>query len=90
MSPAVDTATRTFAVEILVPNPDRVLKPGSFATAEIETGRESALLVPESVVRSFAGLNKIVLVRDGKASEQQVELGDRQRRHGRGAQRSRR
>jgi membrane fusion protein (multidrug efflux system) len=77
VSPAVDTATRTFAVEILVPNPDRVLKPGSFATAEIEIGREPALLVPESVVRSFAGLNKLVLVRDGKAAEQQVELGDR-------------
>lgn len=77
VSPAVDTSTRTFAVEILVPNPDRVLKPGLFATAEIETGRELALLVPEAAVRSFAGLNKIMLVRDGKASEQQVELGDR-------------
>lgn len=77
VSPAVDTSTRTFAVEILVPNPDRVLKPGLFATAEIETGREPALLVPEAAVRSFAGLNKVVLVRDGKASEQQVELGDR-------------
>ena len=77
VSPAVDTATRTFGVEILVPNPDRTLKPGSFATAEIEIARESALLVPESAVRSFAGLSKIVIVRDGKAAEQQVELGDR-------------
>ena len=77
VSPAVDTSTRTFAVEILVPNPTRTLKPGSFATAEIEIGREQALLVPESAVRSFAGLNKVVLVRDGKAAEQQVELGER-------------
>jgi multidrug efflux pump subunit AcrA (membrane-fusion protein) len=77
VSPAVDTSTRTFAVEISVPNPQRALKPGLFATAEIETGREAALLVPESAVRSFAGLNKVMLVRDGKAAEQQVELGDR-------------
>jgi len=77
VSPAVDTSTRTFAVEIVVPNSQRALKPGLFATAEIETGREEALLVPESAVRSFAGLNKVVLVRDGKAAEQQVELGDR-------------
>jgi multidrug efflux pump subunit AcrA (membrane-fusion protein) len=77
VSPAVDTATRTFTVEILVRNPARMLKPGSFATARIETGRESVLMVPESAVRSFAGLNKVVLVRDGKAAEQQVELGER-------------
>ena len=77
VSPAVDTATRTFAVEILVPNPARTLKPGSFATAAIEVGHESALLVPESAVRTFAGLSKVVLVREGKAAEQQVELGDR-------------
>ena len=61
-----------------MPNPERVLKPGLFATAEIETGRESALLVPETVVpHHFAGLNKIVLVRDGKASTSTVEFGDR-------------
>lgn len=91
VSPSVDTATRTFAVEVLVPNAERRLKPGLFATARIETGREVALLVPESVVRSFAGLNKVVRVRDGKAEEQQVELGDRsdglvEIRHGLGAQ----
>jgi len=77
VSPAVDTSTRTFAVEILVANPNHVLKPGSFATAKIETGRELALMVPESVVRSFAGLSKVVLVRDGKATETPVELGQR-------------
>jgi RND family efflux transporter MFP subunit len=77
VSPAVDTSTRTFAVEILVPNPAHTLKPGSFATAQIEIGREPALMVPESAVHSFAGLSKVVLVRDGKAVEQQVELGER-------------
>lgn len=77
VSPAVDTSTRTFVVEVLVPNAERTLKPGLFATARIETGREPALLVPESAVHSFAGLNKVVLVRDGKATEQQVDLGDR-------------
>jgi RND family efflux transporter MFP subunit len=77
VSPAVDTATRTFGVEILVRNPARRLKPGSFATARVETGREPVLMVPESAVRSFAGLNKLVLVREGKAAEQQVELGER-------------
>ena len=77
ISPAVDTATRTFAVEILVSNTDGALKPGSFATAEIEVGRERALMVPETAVVTFAGVHKVVLVRDGKAQEQPVELGQR-------------
>jgi membrane fusion protein (multidrug efflux system) len=77
VSPAVDTATRTFTVEVLVENPDRALKPGSFATAEIEVERETAMLLPESAIVTFAGVHKVVLVRGGKAQEQRVELGER-------------
>jgi RND family efflux transporter MFP subunit len=77
VSPAVDTATRTFPVEILVPNPDLTLKPGSFATASIEIARETALVVPESAVLTFAGLSKLALVRDGKVLEQVIEVGER-------------
>jgi multidrug efflux pump subunit AcrA (membrane-fusion protein) len=76
VSPAVDTATRTFQVEILVPNPTRTLKPGSFATASIEIGREAALVLPKACVITFAGLSKVVLVRDGKVLEQVIEVGE--------------
>jgi multidrug efflux pump subunit AcrA (membrane-fusion protein) len=77
VSPAVDTTTRTFTVEILVDNTNRALKPGSFASAAIETGRERVLVVPASAITTFAGLNKVTLVRDGKILEQPVALGDR-------------
>jgi multidrug efflux pump subunit AcrA (membrane-fusion protein) len=77
VSPAVDMTTRNFMVEILIANPDGKLKPGSFATADIEVGREMALCVPESSVIAFAGVTKVVLVRDGKAAEQRIELGER-------------
>jgi RND family efflux transporter MFP subunit len=77
VSPAVDTATRSFPVEIIVPNRERLLKPGSFATAEIEIGRESALMLPASAVITFAGVHKVVLAQNGKAKEQRVELGER-------------
>lgn len=77
VSPAVDQQTRAFPIEILVQNSDRTLKPGSFATADIQVGREAALMVPNSSVISFAGVHKIVLVKDGKAHEQRVELGQR-------------
>lgn len=77
VSPAVDVATRNFIVEILIANPEGRLKPGSFAIADIEIGRETALCVPESSVITFAGVNKVVLVREGKAAEQRIELGER-------------
>jgi multidrug efflux pump subunit AcrA (membrane-fusion protein) len=77
VSPAVDQQTRAFPIEILVQNADRTLKPGSFATADIQVGREAALMVPSTSVISFAGVHKVVLVKDGKAQEQRVELGQR-------------
>ncbi len=77
VSPAVDTATRSFSVEVLVPNRDRTLKPGSFATANIQIGTVTALVIPETAVLTFAGLSKVVLVRDGKVAEQIIELGEK-------------
>ena len=37
ISPAVNTATRAFPFEALVPNTDATLKPGTFARVHIET-----------------------------------------------------
>ena len=39
ISPAVNTATRAFPFEALVPNGDALLKPGTFARVHIETGK---------------------------------------------------
>ena len=77
VSPAVEQQTRAFPIEILVQNADGMLKPGSFATADIEVGREPVLMVPSTSVISFAGVHKVVLVKDGKALEQRVDLGAR-------------
>jgi RND family efflux transporter MFP subunit len=77
ISPAVDAETRTFIVEVEVDNAEALLKPGSFATAEIEIGTERALVVPAGAVVTFAGVHKVVLVEDGAAKEQIVTLGQR-------------
>lgn len=77
VSPAVDVRTRAFVLEIHVANPDGRLKPGSFATADVEIGVERVLAVPESAVVTFAGVHKVFRVKDGKAAEQRVEPGDR-------------
>ena len=39
ISPAVNTATRAFPFEALVPNQDAVLKPGTFARVHIESDK---------------------------------------------------
>jgi RND family efflux transporter MFP subunit len=78
VSPVVDVQTRSFAAEVLIPNPEHTLKPGSFAAAHVLVGVEPALAVPERAIVTFAGVHKVVLVVDGKAEEREVDLGERQ------------
>lgn len=74
--PTVEPATRTFQVEIQVPNPDGELKPGSFAKAAILTRVDSnAITVPLASVIQFAGITKIFLAENGHAKEVPVTLG---------------
>lgn len=78
VSPAVDPATRTFLIEIAIDNPDGRLRPGAFAVAEIEVGRESSIAAPLDAIVSFAGVTKVVVVVDGAAQERRVQVGDTQ------------
>jgi RND family efflux transporter MFP subunit len=76
INPSVDQATRTFEVEIQVPNPDGVLKSGSFAKAAIVTRRDiNTQTVPLDAVVRFAGITKIFLKEGDKARERQVTPG---------------
>lgn len=78
ISPAFSEENRTLLVEAEVPNPDGRLKPGSFAKAEIVIeASEPAVLVPASSIVSFAGIEKVIAVEDGKAVEKRVQTGRR-------------
>jgi RND family efflux transporter MFP subunit len=78
ISPALREDSRTLLVEAEVPNPDGRLRPGSFAKAEIVTkSGEPVVLVPVSAVISFAGIDKVLGVADGKAVEKRVRTGRR-------------
>lgn len=78
-SPAIEETSRTLMVEAEVPNPSGVLRPGSFARAEIVTSADlPAVFVPAGALAQFAGIEKVFLVRDGKAVEQRVRTGRRQ------------
>jgi RND family efflux transporter MFP subunit len=78
VSPAVDQATRTFPVEVLVENEDRLLKPGFFAKGTVLTRvDENVLAAPDDAVSSMAGVSTVYVIEDGKARQQQVTLGAR-------------
>lgn len=78
ISPAVDAASRTFVVEVVLDNRDQVLKPGAFAKGRIVVRTdENVAMAPEDAVVSFAGVHRVFSVRNGKAFEHRVRLGDR-------------
>lgn len=77
-SPAITEDNRTYLVEAEVPNPSGGLKPGSFVRAAIVTEASSeALLVPDEAIVTFAGIDKVLSVDNGKAAEKRVKLGRR-------------
>jgi RND family efflux transporter MFP subunit len=81
VSPAVDQATRTFAVEAIVDNLDRVLKPGFFARGTVLTRLDANVLaVPETAISTLAGVSTVYVIEHDKARQQQVSLGARQER----------
>ncbi|MBL8827989.1 MAG: efflux RND transporter periplasmic adaptor subunit [Planctomycetaceae bacterium] len=78
VNPTVDPASRTFQIEIAVPNPERRIKPGSFATASILVdGDAVAVTVPEEAVIRFAGVTKLFTIADTAAQSTPIELGTR-------------
>ena len=78
LSPAVDEQDRTLLVEATVPNPQGRLRPGAFAEAEIITATDQqAVFVPVSAVVTFAGIEKVLTVRESVSSEARVKTGRR-------------
>ena len=76
VSPAVDQTTRTFAVEVLVDNGNRTLKPGFFAKGTVLTRLDgSVLAAPDDAVSTMAGVSTVYVIEDGKARQQVVTLG---------------
>lgn len=79
ISPTIDTQSRTFQVEVQVPNPTDKLKAGGFARAEIVIGSTTAVTIPPPALVVFAGVSK-VFVTDGTAAKAvPVEVGVREK-----------
>ena len=77
LSPVITAQNRMLMVEADVQNDGR-LRPGSFAKAEIVTNdAKMAVTVPNSSIVTFAGIEKVIVVQNGKALEKPVTTGRR-------------
>jgi RND family efflux transporter MFP subunit len=78
LSPIIQEQNRTLLIEAEVPNERGALRPGSFARVEIITEAvQPVVLVPASSIVVFAGVEKVLLVREGRSVEQRVATGRR-------------
>src|SRR5947207_3254443 len=77
LSPTISEQNRVLSVEADVRNNGR-LRPGAFVKAEIVTNQtSSAVTVPLNALVTFAGIDKVILVENGKALEKAVTVARR-------------
>jgi RND family efflux transporter MFP subunit len=77
LSPTINEQNRVLAVEADVRNNGR-LRPGAFVRAEIVTDQTStAVTVPPGAIVTFAGIDKVILIENGKAVEKTITTGRR-------------
>jgi membrane fusion protein (multidrug efflux system) len=75
----IESDTRNLKVRAVVDHVSPRLKPGAFATVELELGKHTdALLVPTQAIIPQARSKKIIVARDGKAEFITVNTGIRQ------------
>lgn len=77
VAPGLDTDTRSLLIEADIENPGQ-LRPGNFVTASIVVGSRTAPSLPVSAIVTFAGLQKVMFVTDGKVVERTVTTGPRE------------
>jgi membrane fusion protein (multidrug efflux system) len=78
--PTISSDTRTFPIEIVVPNSDEVLRPGMFARVALNLGETNTLLLPAiAVVRQEGTNDRYVYLAesDSTARKVLVNLGAR-------------
>jgi RND family efflux transporter MFP subunit len=76
ISPAADLRTGLFGLQVLIQNPDGVIKPGMFAEADlVKASKNNALYIPSAAVLSKNGESYVYIVVDGKAIYREVTTG---------------
>ncbi len=75
---ALNRATRTMTVEVDLPNKDKALKGGMFARVDLMVGAHpNAVQIPVDALTRLEDLQYVYIVREGKAVQVPVEVGQR-------------
>jgi membrane fusion protein (multidrug efflux system) len=75
---ALNRATRTMTVEVDLPNKDKALKGGMFARVDLMVGTHlDAVQIPVDALTRLEDLQYVYIVKDGKAVQVPVEVGQR-------------
>jgi RND family efflux transporter MFP subunit len=78
ISPAVNSATRAFPFEALVPNGDALLKPGTFARVKIQTNKtDRVLTLPYSALQYRYGVNRVFVINGDHLVAKELRVGER-------------
>ena len=76
VSPSIAADTRALTIEAIVPNAASRLKPGFFATAQIEQATMApGVLVPATAVRTVSGTARVFVVNGDRVEERIVTAG---------------
>ena len=77
--PTIDPSSRTFNVEVKVPNNGQKLRPGMFCRVSFTLGEVDALVVPSVAVLKLQGSNDryVFIAENGKAKRVSVKIGRR-------------
>jgi RND family efflux transporter MFP subunit len=78
LAPAISEQNRALVIEAEIPNEQGRLRPGAFARAEIVVQPDRRLVtVPADAIVTFAGVEKVLVVENGRAVEKRVTTGRR-------------
>ncbi len=78
ISPSVNQPTRAFPFEALVPNPQGLLKPGTFVRVKLTTNHvEQLLTLPYAALQYRYGVNRAFVVNGDSIIGREVKVGDR-------------
>lgn len=77
--PTIDSNSRTFPIEISLPNSNQRIRPGMFARVTLSLGILDHVVVPDRAVVKQTGSGEyfVYVYQDGKVSYNKVDLGRR-------------
>lgn len=77
VTPAIDAKTRTFDIEVAIPNASHELRPGMFSRTTIDFGSTEGIMVEDIAIQKQLGTNEkyVYVVENGKAVRKLVTTG---------------